>query len=151
MGMFDPQAFLDTTTTEQNDTVIVPCPVGEWPGTVTDVAFKSGTIQKGDRVGEEWHKLNVKWEIVGTEANTIADREKIVVTQGVMLDVNGSGLDMGKGKNIQLGRLREALGLNVPGQPFSPRMLLGRSGKVSISHREYEGRMVDDVKGVLPL
>lgn len=148
MSMFDPQAFMDTTTDQSNDTTMTPCPEGEWQATASDVNIKTGTSQK---TGEDWARLDVKWEIVGTEANTISERDKIIVTQGVMLDVNGSGLDMGKGKNIGLGRLREALGLNTPGAPFSPRMIIGRSAKVAIKHREYEGKIFDDVKAALPL
>mgnify|MGYP001597204763 CR=1 FL=1 len=152
MSTFDPQAFLDSTTTETNDTSLPPCPIGEWPASITDVAFKTGTIQKGDRTGEAWHRLDAKWEIVATDANVIAEREKIVVTQGVMLDITaGGGLDMGKGKNVNLGRLREAVGLNALGQPFSLRMLIGRSAKISVAHRTYEGRLLDEVKGAIPL
>lgn len=148
MGMFDPQAFMDTTTEQANDTTIAPCPEGEWPATASDVVIKTGTSQKN---GEDWARLDVKWEIVGAEANTITEREKIIVTQGIMLDINGSGLDMGKGRNIGLGRLREALGLNAPGTPFSPRMIIGRSAKIAVKHREYEGKVFDDVKAALPL
>ncbi len=149
MSTFDPQAFLDTQTTETNDTRILPCPVGEWPATVENVDIKSGVSQKSD---EPWTRLNVKWAIEGTPANQLAERAKIVTTQGVMLDITESGgLDMGKGKNVQLGRLREAVGLNAPGTPFSFRMLIGRQAKVSVTHREYEGNLFDDVKGAVKL
>ncbi|HEY5955042.1 MAG TPA: hypothetical protein VIV60_00765, partial [Polyangiaceae bacterium] len=72
MSMFDPQAFMDTTTSEANSTQVVPCPEGEWQATATDVNIKTGTISKGPRQGEDWARLDVKWEIVGTEANTIS-------------------------------------------------------------------------------
>lgn len=149
MSQFDPQAFLDTQTTEVNDTRILPCPVGEWPATVDNVDIKSGVSQKS---GEPWTRLNVKWKIEGCDANRLADRDPIFVTQGVMLDItDNGGLDMGKGRNVQLGRLREAIGLNKPGQPFSFRMLIGRSAKVRVDHREYEGNIFDDVKGAIAL
>lgn len=149
MSTFDPQAFLDTQIAEANDTRIIPCPVGEWPATIDSVDAKSGVSQKS---GEAWTKLNVKWVIQECDANRLADREKIVSIQGVMLDVTESGgLDMGKGKNVQLGRLREALGLNKPGAPFSFRMLIGRSAKVRVDQREYEGNIYDEVKGAVAL
>ena len=149
MSAFDPQAFLDAQTTEVNDTRVLPCPVGEWPATIESVDIKNGVSQKS---GEPWTKLNVKWVIEGCDANRLADREKIFTNQGVMLDItDAGGLDMGKGRNVQLGRLREAVGLNKPGAPFSFRMLIGRSAKVSVSHREYEGNIYDDVKGAVAL
>ncbi len=149
MSTFDPQAFLDAQTTETNDTRVLPCPVGEWPATIDSVDIKSGVGQKS---GEPWTKLAVKWVIEGCPANQLAERDKIFTQQGVMLDLTESGgLDMGKGKNVQLGRLREAVGLNQPGQPFSFRMLIGRSAKVSVSHREYEGNLYDEVKGAVRL
>lgn len=149
MSAFDPQAFLDTQVTEVNDTRVVPCPVGEWPATAENVDIKSGVSQK---TGEPWTRLNVKWKIEGCDANRLADRDPIYVTQGVMLDLSANGgLDMGKGKNVQLGRLREALDLNQAGRPFSFRMIVGRTGKVAVTHREYEGNMFDEVKGVVRL
>lgn len=149
MSTFDPQAFLDAQTTETNDTRVLPCPVGEWPATVDSVDVKSGVSQKS---GEPWTRLNVKWKIEGTDANRLAERDPIYVTQGVMLDITeAGGLDMGKGRNVGIGRLREAAGLNQPGQPFSFRMLIGRSAKVSVTHREYEGNMYDEVKGAVKL
>ncbi|QGH72965.1 MAG: protein of unknown function DUF669 [Siphoviridae sp. ctdEk19] len=147
MPIFDPQTFLDAQTTDANSTVMEPCPIGEWPAAVADVEIKSGVSQKS---GDPWTKLNVKWEIQGTPANEQLDRPVIRVTQGLMLDLTESGgLDAGRGKNVQLGRLREATGLNVPGQPFSFRMLIGRSAKVNVVHREYEGNLYDEVKGIV--
>lgn len=152
MSQFDPQAFLDTQTTEANDTRVIPCPIGEWQGTAANVEIKSGITKQGERAGEPWTKLNVKWEIVGTEANQAVERDKITVTQGIMLDLTPQGgLDVGRGKNTQLGRLREAVGLNTPGQPFSFRMIIGRSAKLAVVHRESEGNLYDDVKAALPI
>lgn len=149
MSAFDPQSFLDAQTTEVTDTRVVPCPVGEWPATIDDVSIKSGVSQKS---GDPWTRLNVKWKIEGCDANRLADRDPIFVTQGVMLDLTESGgMDNGRGKNVQVGRLREACNLNAPGVPFSFRMLIGRSAKVSVTHREYEGNMYDEVKGVVRL
>lgn len=149
MTQFDPQAFLDTQTTEVNDTRVNPCPIGEWPAGIDGVDMKSGVSQK---TNEPWTRLNVKWKVEGCEANRIADRDPMYITQGILLDITESGgLDMGKGKNIGLGRLRDAVGLNKPGQPFSFRMLVGRSAKIRVDHREYEGNLFDDVKGAVAL
>ena len=54
---------------------------------------------------------------------------------------------MGKNKNVQLGKLREALGQNGPGA-WSFGMLEGASGIVRIEHREWNDSVFADVKGV---
>jgi hypothetical protein len=60
----------------------------------------------------------------------------VKVPQDVMLDLTDSGqLDMAKGRNVRLGRLREALDLNAPGRPFSFAMIQGRMAKVKVGHR----------------
>ena len=79
-------------------------------------------------------------------------RDKVTVRQGIMLDITDSGgLDMGKGRNIGLGRLREAIGLNTPGQPFSFSMVAGRVAKVNVSHRIDGENIYAEVKGVAKL
>lgn len=77
------------------------------------------------------------------------------VRQTLWLDTTESGgLDFGKGKNVGLGRLREALGQNAPGKPWAPGMLVGGVAKVKVSHSIDKRDNVTinaDVKAVLPL
>ena len=62
----------------------------------------------------------------------------------------GNGLDMGKGKNVALGRLREATDLNVPGQPFAMAMFPGRLAKIKVTQRpgNEPDQVYNDVRGV---
>jgi hypothetical protein len=54
----------------------------------------------------------------------------------VMMDLtDAGGFDTTKGRNIGMGRLREAVGLNTPGQAFQFGMLEGRTVKVSTGLR----------------
>ena len=64
-------------------------------------------------------------------------RDKILVKQGIMLDLDATGqrLDVSKGKNINLGRLREALDMNDASQPFSFNMLPGNAARARVTHR----------------
>jgi hypothetical protein len=65
-----------------------------------------------------------------------------------MLDLTEEGmLATGKGRNVLLGRLREATGLNQSGEPFAFPMLTGRPAKVQVAHRLYEGQIYAEVKG----
>lgn len=145
--MFSPDQFLDMQVTEANDTKIVPVPVGEYNAVVSEVKVVSW--QKKDDPSTAGLKLQIIWELDSPEVKALLQRDKVTVRQDQMLDlIDGGGLDMGRGRNVGLGRLREATGLNTPGQPFSFTMLTGRMAKVSIKHRVDGDTIYSEVKGV---
>lgn len=143
---FDAQSFLDATTTDSNATSLDPIPEYEYSAVITDVDVASGISQKND---QPWTRLDLKVEI---QDPLLAEKlNRVPVSKmGIMLDTTeGGGLATGPNKNVTLGRVREALGLNQPGQPFSPRMMIGRQCKVAIKHREYNGQIFDEVRSIL--
>lgn len=145
--MFSPEQFLDMQVTETNDTKLTPIPVGEYIAIAEKVEVKSW--QKKDDPSVSGLKLLVTWSVDDGGVKALLGRDKITARQDIMLDLNeGGGLDMGKGKNVNLGRLREAVGLNVPGQPFSFSMVTGRAAKIKISHRVDGEDIYSEVKGV---
>lgn len=145
--MFSPDQFLDMQVNDANDTKIVPVPVGEYIALVSEVRVVSW--QKKDDPSVAGLKLQVTWELDSPEVEALLQRDKVTVRQDQMLDLTESGgLDMGKGRNVGLGRLREATGLNTPGQPFSFTMLTGRMAKVSIKHRVDGDTIYSEVRGV---
>ena len=145
--MFNPEQFLDTTLTESNDTKTIPVPVGEYTAVVEDVKCRQWTSKKDP--SQSGITLEVIWNIDDSAVKELLGREKVTVKQGIMLDLTDSGgMDMGKGRNVGLGRLREALDLNTPGQPFSFSMLSGRLAKVSVSHRVVDDSIFAEVKAV---
>lgn len=147
MSMFDPNQYLDMQTTESNDTKVVPVPVGEYLAMVSEVKARSWT-SKSDPT-KSGIALDLQWEIEDTNVKSLLDRDKVTVKQGIMLDMTGSGgLDMGKGKNVGLGRVREATGLNTPGAPFAASMLTGRMAKVTVKHRVDGDTIYAEVSGV---
>lgn len=153
MSNFDANLFMSAVYEEVNDTKIVPCPAGEFHAQIEKVEPKSGTIGKGERIGEPWASLNVSYLIEDQGVQALLSRDKVIVYQSVMLDLTPSGgLDMGSGKNIGLGRLRDACGLNKPGQPFSPTMFVGQRVKVMVRHvpgYKDPQSMVAEVSGVV--
>lgn len=153
--MFSPETFMNAVFTEANATTLQPCPAGEFPATVSEIKAASGTISKGERAGEPWARLDVTWEIQDPSVADQLGRKSVKVRQGVMLDLTAEGgLDMSKDRNVNLGRLRDAVGLNQPGQPFSPNMLIGRGGRVSVQHRidDRDGVTIfAEVRGVAPM
>lgn len=148
--MFSPEQFLEMQVNESNDTKLTPVPVGEYIAMPDKVEVKSWA--KKDDPSVSGLKLVIQWVIDDQAVKELLSRDKVTVSQGIMLDLTeAGGLDMGKGRNVGLGRLREALGLNTPGQPFSFTMLQGRPAKVSISHRIDGEAVYAEVKGVAKL
>ena len=144
---FDPNTFLNTTYEEANDTKITPCPVGEYLAVASKVDAKTWASRDGSQSGV---KLVILWEIDDANVKQLLGRDKVTSRQNIMLDLNeaGTGLDLGKGKNVGLGRLREALDLNTPGQAFAFSMIEGRLAKVMVSHRVDGEDIYDEVKKV---
>ena len=128
---FNPGQFMQTTVNEANSTEIVLVPEGDYTAVTAPInedSFKSFDIKEGNRAGEKFYRMDVKWNINddGGQLRELLGRDPSV-TQGIGLDFTKEGaLEMGKGRNVALGQLREALGQNVSGKPWSPIMLGGQ-------------------------
>lgn len=150
MSMFNPDTFLAQTIDQANDTKVVPCPPGEFTAFIKDFKARPWTSKKDPSMSGV--ALDVTWTVDSAEVKTLLDRDEVTVKQGIMLDMTEQGsLDMGKGKNVGLGRLREALGLNVPGQAFSFAMLTGQAAKITVTHRVDGEDVYAEVKMVTKL
>ena len=145
--MFNPDQFLDMQFEGQNDTKVVPVPAGEYTAMIEEVKVRQWQ-GKADP-SKSGLTLDIQWSIDDPSVKELLGRDKVTVKQGIMLDLtDAGGLDMGKGRNIGLGRLREALDLNQPGRPFSFTMLTGRVARVSVSHRITDDNVFAEVKQV---
>lgn len=154
MSTFDPAMFLEATLMDANSTVSIPVPAGEYIAILGDV--KARQWQSKDDPTKQGVALDIIWEVDagsltpdGTTLKDYLGRDKIQVKQGIMLDLNeGGGIDTGKGKNVKLGKLREAVGCNVPGQPFSFSMMQGRPARVVVEHRVVGEEIFGEIKSV---
>ena len=147
MSQFDPNQFLDMQFNEANDTKVVPIPVGEHFAAIDKVEVRPWT-SKADST-KSGLALDVLWSIQDPSVLAELGRDKATVKQGIMLDLTeAGGIAMGKGQNVSLGRLREAVGLNEPGKPFAFSMLMGRQAKVKVEHRIVGEDIFSDVKAV---
>jgi hypothetical protein len=146
MSMFDIAAFSNATFDQPNDTVMVPCPEGEFVGVIEKPEIRPWKQKDGDKSGLA---LDYMVAIDDPKVTEVTGRKPTRVRGGVMLDLtDAGGLDFGKGKNVGLGKLREAVGLNQAGQPFSFNMLAGQMIRAKISTRVDGDRMFDEVKAV---
>lgn len=153
-SIFDHSSFMDATTTE----ALIrrpPLPIGsEWIGMITDIQQVSWESKKPDAKQKSGWKFNVTIELdAGSQPQIkeITGADKVVLEDGIMLELNATGIDWSAGKNGRLRTYREALDLNTAGQPFAPRMMIGRPIRVKISHREYpqgSGEMFDQIAAV---
>lgn len=147
MSIFNPDTFLDQQFEEANSTQIIPIPVDEYTGVIKDVKARQWQSKKDP--SNSGIALDVTWEIDSAEVRELLGRDTVTCKQGIMLEFTESGsLDFSKGRNVSLGRLREAVGLNVPGKAFSFAHLPGQVAKVSISHRIDGDQIFSEVKAV---
>lgn len=129
MSAFNPETFMNSSISEANDTQYVLVPEGEFQATIDRIDAKI--------VGQEIPRpiLSISWKITDPVVQEATGRAENFVRQTLWLDVNeAGGLDFGKGKNVQLGKLREALGQNRPGQAWSPSMPVGNVARVKVKH-----------------
>lgn len=150
-SLFSPETFLDATTTEES-VKRPPLPAGrEFHSLLRTV--KSRTWQgkqdptKSGIVVDVTHEIDLNnYPEIKTQLGGL---EKVTITDGIMLDLTeGGSIDYAPGKNAKLRRYREAIGLNVAGQPFSIRMLEGRIVLAKIKHEPYEGDIFDKIEAV---
>jgi len=139
-GVFDPDTFMNMTTEEADETSFRPIPEGEYQAVITKI---EGRTPKGMSI------LDISWAIDDEAVRAETGMDNPLIRQSIFLDINKEGgLERGPNKNVQLGRLRAALGQNNPGQPWSPGMLEGQVAKISTSQRIVDDNIYSDVKGV---
>lgn len=139
-GGFDPSVLLGATMTEAN-TRRPPIPAGTvLIGTLGEVAFRQVEGKQEKTFGQTFTFARIPVELDLTprpDLVTQIGQEKVSVRYefGVDLLPGGAGFDMAKGKNNGLRQLREALGMNVQGQPFNFSMIVGRQVRAMIKNR----------------
>ena len=143
MSTFDADELLNMQAEGSMETRYTPCPEGEWPAYVSKLEGRSGESEKGP-----WTVLDVTWTVTAPEVIQELGVDEPKVRQSIFLEFNEAGqLAMGKGKNVRLGRLREAVGQNGAG-PWAPGNLEGASAIVRVGHREYQGDTYAEVTAV---
>lgn len=112
MSAFDPDIFLQSAVEGSNDTSYPTLPNGEYFAMIDKIDIPKDRKNKKD---EPLYMLEVSWKVMDLDPalqKIFGDRTP-TLRQTIFLDLTAeNNLDMGKGKNIGLGKLREALNLN---------------------------------------
>lgn len=156
MSAFDAQQFLDSTTTEAGEKRENLPQSQEYIAEITDIDARSSQGKKETNRDQTYLFFDYPMTIwLKDEYPDLAAKigiDKITMKHGVSVDVTERGaIDWSKGKNNGLRILREATGTNVAGQPWNPRMLVGRRVRVSLKLREWpegSGNWLEDVKAI---
>lgn len=131
MSVFDPTQFLNQTVTDSFETRFTPIPENEYLASIDDIKMR--VLDKTGSV-----ILDVSWAILDDNLKANLGLDKPMVRQSVFLDLDANGkLAVGQNKNITLGRIRDAVGQNIAGQPWGPLMLKGAGpAKIKVTQRQ---------------
>lgn len=122
MSVFNPEEFAQASVDGAMDTHLTPCPHGDRLGQATKFTTKQFEADNG----ETYTVMEISWHILDEESKKVTGMDKPHCRQSVFLDLTPEkALDNNKGKNTQLGALREALGQNSKGKKWNPNMIVG--------------------------
>jgi len=131
MSAFDADAFLGTEYNQPTDTTMTPVPPKEYTGQVDKIVARQVNTQDGERI-----VMDVHWQVLDEGVEALLGMKKVVAKQGIFLDLTLEGaIDMSKGKNRQLGLVREAVGQNKSGKPWNPNMLVTKTAKINVINK----------------
>jgi|SRR5688500_13408223 len=149
--MFDTDNFLDFGTDDAFSTEMKPVPEREYRATVTE-KMKHRRVESTKNPGESFLVVDLNWMIDDPALAEELGRDPIV-RHSVFVDLtpDGTGMAKGEGKNIRLGQLRDAVGQNVPGQPWKFGHLVGQCALIKVKHNTRNGVIYAEVDGVAPL
>lgn len=134
----DVQQYMNSTHQGENATKLTPVPAGDYKSVIQDVELESLAGKKDP--SKVYLKCVVTHLLDDAGLREALKREKVTIRQDFLVDLTDSGaIDFSPDKNIRLGRLRAACGLNDPQTPWSFPMFKGRVIKVKVGHEMYEG------------
>lgn len=144
---FDPNLLLAATVTEVNEKRnLLPVdnpasPDGFYTAVIDKLTPKTGTIGKGDRIGQPWMMVGVamKIEVPQQLQDALKLPPTITLSDSCFLDLTpAGGMDNAPGRNRRQRDYRIALDMNKPGDVWSWERAVGRPLKVKITHKPIE-------------
>lgn len=158
-SLFDPTNMLDVEVDQPMDTKVVQPPEGRYNWQIVDFEVKKFDAKEAG--AKDSYRIEFKCEAdasqlapTGEKVSDLIGRDKFTARYSGWLDLTETGSwDMGKGKNVAVGALREALGMNVPGQPFKVRFMKGQvfNGELYYrSNKENPDQKFGEIRTPLP-
>lgn len=134
--LFDSSSLMQENL-EANAIKRTPLPVGETTAQIMKMEIKDGKAgQKAKNPGAPWYRLDCTLEITDPEyLKGVGDgtREKAITFLGIMLDMTDGRISTGDDKNVRLGQLRDAAGVN--GQPLNA--LMGQYIRIQMGQKPH--------------
>jgi hypothetical protein len=153
MTDFDPDTFMSQQVDLPLATEFTLVPIGEYLSAIDDfdkdaLEAIDFTYKRGQLAGTpgKMFKLTLPFVINDEKVKQELGRDKVTVTKQLILDIDEKGrLAEGVNRNVELGRIRDAVGQNGDG-PWSISQLRGAGPvMVKVGHVEFERR--DGTKG----
>lgn len=155
---FDPTQFLDAVT-EEAATRRPPLPATQtYIGIIGKPKVRQSEGKKESNRGEIYTFVDFPIEVdlnqyPDVKAQLGGALEKVTLNHGVSLHVTAVGaIDWAPGRNGGMRQMREAVGMNVPGESFAISRMEGRPIMLKIKHEEYppgSGDLQDRVDSVM--
>lgn len=145
---FDLKNFLSQGVEGSMDTKYVAIP----PGQYNAICTKWDARVTNKRDGGTLMSIDFYWDLDAKELEEVTGRDKNSVRQDIIIDTLPNGaLDLGKGKNVKLGQLREKFKMNSASGRWSPEQIVGKAAKVLVDNRTGDdGQIFSFVKSVEP-
>lgn len=144
--MFDANEFMQGQMDKPLETEYTLVPVGEYMATIDDFTADAFEVvnfeyKKGERAGTpgSMTKVTIPFVIQNDKVKAELQRDKVIVSKQLILDLEDDGktLASGPNKNIELGRIKAAVGQEKG--PWSFSMLRGAGPlMVKVTHVEYK-------------
>lgn len=150
---FDPDTFMTQTVDQPLATEFTLIPINEYMASIDDFdrdAFETIDFEykRGKLAGTpgKMFKFNLPFIINDDKVRTELGRDKVVIVKQIILDLDDNGqLAFGTNRNVELGRIRDAVGQNGNG-PWSINQLRGAGPvMIKVGHVEFERK--DGSKG----
>lgn len=148
---FDANSFMEQNFKTELDVRLTPVPEGEYIAQIIDVKLREVQFRKIEGTGVG---IDITWEITDDNVRRAMNMEHPQARQSFLLDLDADGrLDLGKNKNVRLGRVLSATGLNSK-RGWSLPMLKFQTAFIKVEQRADDDDpeiVYSDVKRVAPL
>jgi hypothetical protein len=142
-SVFNAEQFEQIVVDGENQTSFIPIPEADYSAYIESYEFKSVEVQGDTRVIAQIH-----WMIPDDDLAESLSLQEVKVRQDIWLDLTPDmQIDFGTNKNVQFGRLRQAVGLSKPG--FQWPTLIGKQALISIAHTQSKQNPADVYSNVV--